>query len=357
MSFPETAYESPGRCGTNTVELEVIARHKALDAISLAHSKRSNPRNLEYPWYRYYGQMFEHLVADIQEFGPTSQLWLWFDPTNDPDDIDPHMPITDAGDISFSSINTTEVKDKHVVTDFAITHTKTKHRHLPADTGGQWPLSRQMAHAGIPVLCEVKRSANRHPHNFAHTFALMDIAMGQVNIQARYLFRMYPLQQYVVLIAVTGMWWRFRIASRIVTGSATNKEECPEWENREDDHDEDDAMDIDSINDSGEMGDSDSESDDELDLFNITNEDGGDDVILLKNITRNSPSQEQPHQNLDIPFNIEPVRNADELYRPLDEDEWSGFYLIESPASKQALYKLHEYLQNIADNPRNFERG
>ncbi|KAG0702569.1 hypothetical protein DFH29DRAFT_920994 [Suillus ampliporus] len=335
-SAPHIDFCLPGRT------LNPHSQTKFLLSCSAAYSRQWNPRNLEFPWYEPWGLIFADLVATSPRLAVHPQYYLWYDDNKQPDQAGDSEP-PDLGDLTFASIaSSTCAVDHALVPDFAITRKlpRTRQRHMY----NMWGLGHRVGYVGIPLLCEIKRSGKRC-HSIAEALSdaatMMDVAQDQVVYQAANLFRMYPHQQSVILIAVTGFWWTYQIAERETVGVAgvmTDEEDDDPLPGE--DEDDEEAVEQDSIHHYREdQIDSDSSSSsDPMDLFKF---DEGDLVGGYGNAVKLLIPPRHP---------ILPIEDMELL------KTWSSFLLLATPASNQILYLIHQRLQQIVDE-MDFTRG
>ncbi|KAG6374941.1 hypothetical protein JVT61DRAFT_3693 [Boletus reticuloceps] len=209
-----------------------LTKQKCLLSLLAAYSRQWNPRNLEYPWYEPWGHILTALVAKHPSFSVAPQPYLWYDssPTSKPHTI-PRMTyntstnkevlddlLDGVGNISLGSIHSATVpshRDRSRIPDFAISQTLFSTQ--ANDSVHLSGLSRGVTYVGYPLLTELKRpghhSDNIHTH-LSNSRHWMTLARGQLYNQAFHLFHMYPHQQSVILIAISGLWWSYCIYSR-----------------------------------------------------------------------------------------------------------------------------------------------
>jgi len=218
-----TAFRLPGQ------RFNYLAERKCLLSLLAAYSRQWNPRNLEAPWYEPWTQIFADLVAEEVSLSVAPQTYLWYDLAYQgsqshtapsphhflsPEDED----FADAGNITLASIRTISVpshRNRCRIPDLAITH---KIPFLPPQSVSQclhptWGIR----YLGFPLLAELKASGARCRNvrtSLSNAAMPMSLAREQVNKQALHLFKMYPHQDSVILLAITGFWWSYRIFLR-----------------------------------------------------------------------------------------------------------------------------------------------
>lgn len=212
--------------------LHPLAERKCLLSFLAAYSRQWNPRNLEYPWYEPCGHILAALVAKHPSFSVAPQPYLWYDSspasrphtTPGPDylmstkDEDLDDLLDSVGNDTLDSICSLSVpshRDRSRIPGFAITRKVSFPR--PDNTSHFSHLSRRVTYVGFPLLAELKRPGHRSNDirtSLLHSRLGMARARGQLHSQAYHLFYMYPHQESVILIAITGFWWSYSIYSR-----------------------------------------------------------------------------------------------------------------------------------------------
>ena len=321
----------PGRDGTRRTV--TTARRKWEHSVSAAYSMRWNPRNLEAPWYEVWAQILSDLVADMRQLAVAPQYRLWYR-----DDGDKNFD--DGGDTTFSSIFTTSGETASCIPDFVITRKDRIQREILNPE--KWPgTRRRVLYFGIPLLCECKPSAPRtdsRVHGMLNTYHLMLEAQDDVKNQGRYLFKKYPRQKSVILLAVSGFWWTYCVASRhFLSGSLQPEIKADESEDTEDNgiHSEDSSS-------------NDIESEDE-------EVESSDDELLLRNYESNTPLESEVIPQEDK-RNVKPHAVMASHEMCLIEDDWSDYLLLEHAASNQVMFLIHQRLSEIV-NKHDYRRG
>ena len=323
----------PGR--DETLGAATIARRKWEHSLSAAYSTQWNPRNLEAPWYEVWAQILSDLVADIRQLAVAPQYRLWFR-----DDVD-NSPV-DMGDTTFSSIDTTCGETASCIPDFVITRKDRIQREIPSRA--KWPgtCQRRVIYVGIPLLCECKPSASRtdsRVHGLLGTYFKMSEAQEDVKNQGRYLFKKYPKQESVILLAVSGFWWTYCVASRhFLEGPLLLEDKDYEGDSTEDDgvYSEEPSSD-----------DRGSEDDEEVE--------SSEDELLLHSYVSNTPLEDEvipPGANSDVKPHA--VMASNEMC--LIEDDWSNYLLLEHAASNQVMFLIHQRLAEIV-RKHDYKRG
>jgi hypothetical protein len=247
--------------------LDPKAKRRTERAILFAYSHISNSRNIESPWYAVWNRVLADLIADHSRLLTVPQLVLWYiDPVPDRADRDHSQDSVEdeeAGNTTIDSITSfastvPEKSARELIPDFAIVRTMTRRTVTP----------RKLRYAGVPLLVEVKRCPRRVENSrdpgFAFSRALAQhilFAETDVTKQAEYLFRNYPRQETVVLIACSGLWWSCRLIHQDQLNDPSNG--IPKHANK---YEEDDESDVeeDSLDDEEVEGDT---SEDELDVI------------------------------------------------------------------------------------------
>ena len=154
----------------------------------------------------------------------------------------------------------------------------------------------------------------------------MAIAQNEAMLQAAYLFRIIPVQQSIMLIACTSHWWSCRIVSRDqVQHLEVKDEEEADFIVDEDEHD----------------GDSDDEMDD-----GIGNELTDNDLNQLEDEAESSISAQNSGRN---PVeHLEPIVEEEKLELPTSR--WTNAMRLESCASNQKLFLIHQQLEQILND-------
>ncbi|KAG1730944.1 uncharacterized protein EDB91DRAFT_1155603 [Suillus paluster] len=336
-SAPHIDFCLPGRI------LNPASQSKFRLSCSAAYSRQWNPRNLEFPWYEPWGLIFADLVATSRRLAVHPQCYLWYDSDNEqPGEVGEPQ---DMGDLTFASIaSSTCAVDHALVPDFAITRKlpRVRQRHI----NNMWGLGRRVAYVGIPLLCEIKRSGRRC-HSVTEALldaaGMMNVAQHQVVYQAANLFRMRPHQDSVILIAATGFWWTYRIAERETVGVAGADVEFDGAEPLPGlDEDDDQAIEQNGIHhyQRDQIDDEDDSSgSDPMDLFKF---DEGDLVAGYGNtVKRLTPERHG-------------ILTAEDMVL---SKTWSPYLLLETPASNQILYLIHERLEQILVDQQDYKRG
>jgi len=180
---------------------------------------------------------------------------------------------------------------------------------------------------------EIKRACSRSATSLERVLVNMVIAQTQAMRQAAFLFRMIPSQQSVMLMACTGDWWSCRIVTRGDVEGLEARDEEADF-NPDECEDADDEIDI--------------ENDEEDDEMNI----GKDDDEVGNELTDNELDQLEdeavsavssaPDGWIEL---VEPVVAEADLELPTLA--WTNIMLIESPASNQKLFLIHQRLEEV----------
>lgn len=172
------------------------------------------------------------------------------------------------------------------------------------------------------------------------------VASEQLLRQAHHLFEMYPHQEEVLLIAVAGVWWSYRVLSRnqskIATAEEVEEAEYEETDTKPDIHDSE-AREI-AADAHDEMVDVLVGPDlarDEQDLSDLPLYRG------LKNVT----FQEQI--SVEAPLHLLMTQANFELCIGIQSDP----LLFGTSPSNQALYPIHQHLESIVNNSYNGIKG
>jgi hypothetical protein len=165
-----------------------------------------------------------------------------------------------------------------LIPDFAIVRIMTRRNVIP----------RKLKYAGVPLLVEVKRLPKRKENLRNDTFlrdVLQRIVFAKLDVlkQASYLFRNYPRQETVILIACSGLWWSCRIIHRDDRDLHERRDINLEDPDEEEDevNPEEDSLDDEADEDEDE-GDT---SEDELDVIDLPEDAafGESEEVLLEN--------------------------------------------------------------------------
>ncbi|KAF8548344.1 hypothetical protein OG21DRAFT_1489472 [Imleria badia] len=222
-----TTFRLPGH------DLNPLAERKCLLSLLAAYSRQWNPRNLEFPWYEPWSQIFADLVAGYSSLSVAPQPYLWYDPTSQPhttpgpayllsteeEQLDELQD--DVGNTTLGSIRSVSVPshcNRSRIPDFAITR---KVSFLRPDNVSQvLHLDRRVTYLGVPLLAELKISGARcHDIRTSLSNAIrpMNLARDQLFKQAYHLFQMYPHQESVILLAISGFWWSYFVYPRALS--------------------------------------------------------------------------------------------------------------------------------------------
>jgi hypothetical protein len=209
---------------------------------------------------------------------------------------------------SIASIASTvpEKSAEEVIPDFVIVHIIFRHiAHMTS-----WR-DIKIKYAGVPLIAEVKRHPKRlqglQGADFIET--LMQrilLAESDAETQAGFLFRNYPQQAMVALVACSGDWWSCRLADRSQMVYNENADASQDVFEEGDDEGDDVAN-------GDERGDA-SGSDDELDIMSAPEDAGPPDGLVLL------------------------------------EDRWCKVVQLGTTRSNRLLYLIHQHLANILAN-------
>ena len=217
-------------------QINQFAECKYLLSLLAAYSRQWNPHNLEAPWYEAWTQIFADLVTGHGSLNVATQTYLWYDLgdlahqghtmpgplyllSTEDEQLDELQD--DVGNTTLDSIRSISVPSHRNccrIPDIAISH---KVSFLQSQNAGQLShLARRVTYIGLPLLGELKHSGahcNDIRTSLSNTAKPMSLARDQVVKQALHLFRMYPHQESVILVAITGFWWSYRVYSRAQT--------------------------------------------------------------------------------------------------------------------------------------------
>ncbi|KAH0840370.1 hypothetical protein J3R83DRAFT_1393 [Lanmaoa asiatica] len=222
-----TTFRLPGR------EINPLAEQKCLLSLLAAYSRQWNPRNLEPPWYEAWVQIFADLIAGHASLSVAPQAYLWYNLaaqacqvhtmpgprhllTTEDEQLDEAQE--DVGNMTLDSIASLSIpshRNRCQIPDVAITCKVSFPRS--ENTSQLLHLTRKVTYVGLPLFTELKTSGARCDDirtNLANAFKPMSVAQDQVIKQAFHLFQMYPHQQSVILVAITGFWWTYTVFSR-----------------------------------------------------------------------------------------------------------------------------------------------
>jgi hypothetical protein len=299
---------------------------KANLAKAFAVSRASNPRNVEYPWYGYWCQILVDLTSAHERLLNIPQHLLYY--TLPAETEADSITVDDPGDTSISSIpsvaaTTPQPFAYEIIPDFAIIRIIFRWRE--PDGPRRWR-NVKIRHAGVPLLVEIKRAGGRSARSLVETLVHMAIAQNEAMLQAAYLFRMIPVQQSVMLMACTGHWWSCRIVTRDqVQHLEVKDEEEADFIVDEDEHD----------------GDSDDEMDD-----GMGNELTDNDLNQLEDETESAVSAQNSGRN---PIeHLEPI--VEEAKLELPTSRWTNAMRLESRASNQKLFLIHQRLEQVLND-------
>lgn len=178
-------------------------------------------------------QIFTDLVAGHVSLSVAPQIYLWYDLGHQglqPHTTQPplHLLSTEdeqldelqdfVGNITLESIRSTSIpshRNRCRIPDIAITRKISFIR--PQNTSQLLHLARRVTYLGFPLLAELKASGARCQDiqtSLSNATIPMSLARDQVTKQALHLFQMYPHQNSVVLVAISGFWWSYTIFLR-----------------------------------------------------------------------------------------------------------------------------------------------
>lgn len=222
-----TTFRPPG------YNLNPLAERKCHLSLLAAYSRQWNPRNLEFPWYEPWTHIFAALVAGHPSLSVAPQTYIWYDtsPRAHPQysmSVPDHLKSTedeeldevmdDVGNTTLESIRSISIpshRNRARIPDLAITRKVSFLR--PDNSSDLSQLSRRVTYVGYPLLAELKPCSPRSDdirQSLYSAFIPMVHARSQVYKQACHLFHMYPHQQSVILIAISGFWWSYSVFSR-----------------------------------------------------------------------------------------------------------------------------------------------
>lgn len=206
LNPPHTDFVLPG--------LQSPKKQYALEAAySFAFSKLSNRRNLENPWYAFWGQISDAL-ADHDSLLSISQFCIWFktgvEVTSDTDE-DPGNTSLETNTSYTSTVP--EKNTKAVAPDFTVIHLDLRERGV---TVNDTRLGRTLKLRGlrIALVFENKRGGKRVRGGAEFPLTFLSAAKFQGMEQAMHVFKMFPEQTHIIAIATAGHWWAFRSITR-----------------------------------------------------------------------------------------------------------------------------------------------
>ena len=240
-------------------DINPLAERKCLLSLLAAYSRQWNPRNLEAPWYDPWQQIFADLVAGHASLSVAPQTYLWYDlavqahqahtmpgpphllSTGD-ERLNEVQDLDDVGNTTLDSVRSVSIpshRNRCRIPDITITRKVSFLR--PQNATHLLHLARRVTYVGLPLLAELKTCGARCNDvrtSLANAAIPMSLARDQVVKQALHLFQMYPHQESVILVAITGFWWSYLVFSRAqTTGMVVVDEDDP------DEHDPEEAPD------------------------------------------------------------------------------------------------------------------
>ncbi|KAI0795726.1 hypothetical protein C8Q75DRAFT_465514 [Abortiporus biennis] len=205
---------------------EIWRRYKIYLAGAYAFRKRFNPHNYESSWYAFGYQFLDQIVASRRNFLvlPQEKFSIDKDGSTAGNTLEDNTEDDDVGNLSFQSIASVHEKPKlSCIPDFVVIHLESVYRGIPADqfaTKGQpeFRLLQVDKHtSSVPIIIEVKAMPSRtHKGDalFSRVLLKLTKAIAQLFEQAAIIFHNNPRQQWVVLIAMVGPFWRIGWYSR-----------------------------------------------------------------------------------------------------------------------------------------------
>lgn len=199
---------------------------------TFAASRDSNPRNLENPWYGFWGTIIASLTDNTCLVGQghltnIPQYRIWYKPTNELSSV---ADAGDAGDSSFAS-TIAESHTKWVDPDFSIIHF-TYNTTVKVPIGKlPWPPP-ALDYIGVPLIVENKRGGKRKAWGVVFPKMYLRKSQYQLQHQAAHVFAMYPAQESVYLFGTAGHWWTFCCATRGAVFHSWTKAKDTSGENR-----------------------------------------------------------------------------------------------------------------------------
>ncbi|KAN0082847.1 hypothetical protein V8E55_008642 [Tylopilus felleus] len=343
--------------------LHPLAERKCLLSLLAAYSRQWNPRNLEYPWYEPWGHILAALVAKHPSFSVAPQPYLWYDssPASQPhttpgpdylmstNDEDLDDLVDDVGNVTLDSICSISVpshRDRTRIPDFAITRKVSFLR--PNNTSHFSHLSRRVTYVGFPLLAELKRPGHRCDDismSLSHSRRPMTLARGQLLHQAFHLFHMYPHQQSVILIAITGFWWSYCIYSREQMESQLPPEEKKDDE--EEEAEEQEPEDPSFKDQDGIHRDSAQEP---------SNSDDDEAAKSLQDQLRDYGFHLRSLGDMPMEATFHTILPEGEL-RLIDDGTWSPYLLYGTASSNQVLSLILDQLRDVVHYHYRGERG
>jgi len=321
-----------------------VSFRKASLGRAFAESRATNPRNIEHPWYGLWSQILVDLTSQSGRLITIPQHTLYYTDiiTEDDNKSESNNKSAESDNkfsksehdlnTSFSNpsvANTTrQPLTRGIVPDFAVIHLTFRWRDPNAPS---WRKVK-VGTAGVPLLVEIKRACSRSATSLERVLVYMVIAQAQAMRQAAFLFRMIPSQQSVMLMACTGDWWSCRIVTRGDVEGLEARDEEADF-NPDECEDADDEIDI--------------ENDDEDDEINIEKDDEVGNELTDNELDQLedeavSAVSSAPDGWIEL---VEPVVAEADLELPTLE--WTNIMLIESLASNQKLFLIHQRLEEV----------
>ena len=286
------------------------------------------------------------LTSDSKFFIVVPQHLLYYVPTEDSDDEESGSSVDDLANTTFSTIDSrpstkAERSAEEILPDFAIIRVKCRFRN-PAL--GRTYLNVKIRYAGAPVLVEVKRAGSRSLHGvrfLKSTQVEIGKAGDDLFRQAAYMFMMHKRQQYVVMVACSGVYWACMLADRTTVMDRVDPKPADSFLPDLDDPDDPDGH-VDSDDEDGGEDMEDELFDEDIDELDLI----GQSEVHVAN-TDDEPSDASapsgpPQSENDF---LEPVVAITDLALP--ENRWTKLLHLDTRASNQKMFLIHSHLRDV----------
>lgn len=364
-----------------------VTSTKLMYATILAYSSTNNTARVEHITYSIWNHILVALTDDREDLVVAPQWLVRLFTAHD----------QDLGDTSFDTQPNTRTT-RILVPDFAVIQMKRKNSETPLPLLRLWRQVK-LKQCPVPVLVEAKRPPSRRiaDTNFRATKEIINRAQKDASNQASYLFSRKISQPWVIIIASSGKWWRWRIVTKkqietelrrmrksrdgdfrltmkfINEGvhDAPSGSESSEYGNKSDEdvseesegldfdgkrEGEDDSEDEEDDSEDGEDtreedNDGDEESNgrqsNEYDEPLVSSTSDGPGESRHSNISSDAGSDEDEDKKLGMDSHEEEmvqddINDSDAAPRP---DEWCGYIRLWNPAHNQRMYLIHQKLQ------------
>jgi hypothetical protein len=278
------------------------------------------------------------LTSDSRHLIVIPQHLLYYIPADSGDDEgsddDDVLANTTLSTIDSRTSTRAENSAEEILPDFAIIHVRYRFRN-PA-LRRTWH-NVKIQYAGVPLLVEIKRAGSRSlvgSEFLRSTNVEIQRAQSDLYRQAAYLFTMHPRQQYVVLVACSGVYWSCRIIGRQAVMDRVAPKPSDDFEPDDDETDSGNESDEDSGEAEEDAGEELFDDDlDELDLIGRPRGFTGEPMKHARSGRHRSPSESESESESeeDEDTYLEDVMAEADLALP--EETWTKLLCLDTRAS------------------------